>query len=195
MGKATRARGDAAGQVAEWWTRALVGLERQPHPFYGEAVEAKLHGGVLRLSGALDSARERHELISEAQGYVGRGIDDVDARRLIVKPRDQQRGLLDQTIMAAYANPALASYARTFLGDHRRLKPKELDVVTADRDPRLERIGELARGVRKAMAAGQGIVLVRVDEVDAFEARELLDEDTCSLWTLAMPPVPAKRSR
>jgi hypothetical protein len=35
-------------------------------------------------------------------------------------------------------------------------------------------------------------LIVRVDEIDAFEARELLDEDMRSLWTHVMPPVPSR---
>lgn len=103
-----------------------------------------------------------------------------------------ERGILDQTIIAAFANPALAEQARKSLREHGRLNPKELLVVKSGRDPVLNRIGDFAVDVRKALADGNGIVMVRLDELDAFEARELLDEDMRSLWTVGTPPVPAR---
>jgi hypothetical protein len=105
------------------------------------------------------------------------------------------RGILDQTIIAAFASPAQAEDASKTLRQHGRVKPKELAVVTSDGDPGLNGIGEFAVDVRKALADGNGIVIVRVDETDAFDARELLDEDMRGLWTLAMPPVQARPRR
>jgi hypothetical protein len=101
------------------------------------------------------------------------------------------RGLLDQTIIAAFASPALAEDARKSLREHGRLNPKELVVVKSARDEALNRIGEFAVDVRNALAKGNGILMVRLDEIDAFEARELVDEDMRSLWTVGTPPVPA----
>jgi hypothetical protein len=102
------------------------------------------------------------------------------------------RGILDQTIIAAFASAAQAEDASKSLHQHGRVEPKELAVVTSDEDPALNRIGDFAVDVRKALADGNGIVIVRVDETDAFDARELLDEDMHGLWTVAMPPVQAR---
>jgi len=44
--------------------------------------------------------------------------------------------------------------------------------------------------VRKAFNAGDAVLVLRVDETDAFKARELLDEETRSLWTISTPPTP-----
>ena len=186
---------DGAGQIEAWWTRVLVGQTGQPHPVYADAIEVKLHGGILHLSGELASPRDRQELIADARRYVGRGIDDVDARRLTVKRHDQVRGLLDQTIIAAFASPALAERALAFLRQQRRLKPKDAGTVKSARDPLLETVGEFASDARKALLQGHGVVVTRVDETDAFDARELLDEDTRSLWTAVTPPVAARRAR
>ena len=134
-------------------------------------------------------------MIAEAQRYLGRGLDDVDAHRLTVKRHDQRRGLFDQTIIAAFPNPAVADHALEFMRQHRRLKPKEAGTVTSGDDPLLESVGEFATDARKALDAGHGILLTRVDETDAFEARELLDEDTRSIWTVVTPPVAANRAR
>ena len=64
--------------------------------------------------------------------------------------------------------------------------------MASDRDVALDRLQDFAADVRTALEAGNGVLIIRVDEADAFEARELLDEDTRSLWTMATPPVPAR---
>jgi hypothetical protein len=121
------------------------------------------------------------------------GAERVRARS--AGPAAGARGILDQTIIAAFASPALAEHALAFMHEHGRLKPKEVAVVKSARDPVLNRIGEFAVDVRKALAGGNGILMVWLDEIDAFEARELLDEDTRSRWTVAMPPVPVRSRR
>jgi hypothetical protein len=57
--------------------------------------------------------------------------------------------------------------------------------------PRSTGLGISLPTLRKALDAGNGVLIIRVDEAEAFEARDLLDEDTRSLWTMATPPVPA----
>lgn len=178
-------------EIAHWWTKVLLGQTSQPHPVLGDALRVRLRNGVLHLTGELASDEERRRLIREARQFVGRGLDDVDARRLHVKRRDDVRGVLDQTLIAAFANPEVAEYALAFIREHSRVKLKEAAVVKSDRDPALDRIGEFAADARKALAEGDGVLIMRVDEADAFEARELLDEDIRSLWTMAMPPRPA----
>jgi hypothetical protein len=113
---------------------------------------------------------------------------------VVVKRPHGTRGILDQTLIAAFPNHALAGHALKFLREHSRVALKEAETVDSERDQVLDRLGEFAYTARKALADGKGIVIVRVDEPDAFEARELLDEDTRSQWTLAMPPVPARRA-
>lgn len=183
-----------ADQVSDWWTRVLVGQTEVPHPVYGDAFDLKLHAGVLHVMGELVSDLERQNFIREARSYIGRGLDDVDIRRLVVKRRHGTPGILDQTLIAAFPNQALAEHALKFVREQSRVKLKEAEVVDAVKDGVLDRLGDFALTVREALAKGKGIVLVRVDEPDAFEARELLDEDTRSQWTLAMPPAPARKA-
>ena len=185
---------DSDDHVSDWWTRVLVGQTEVPHPVYGDAFDLKLQAGVLHVTGELVSDLERQNFVREARSYIGRGLDDIDMRRLLVKRRHGTAGILDQTLIAAFPNQALAEHALKFVREQSRVKLKEAEVVTAVKDGLSDRLGDFAVTVRKALGEGKGIVLVRVDEPDAFEARELLDEDTRSQWTLAMPPVPARKS-
>lgn len=170
----------------------MVGHTDDSHPVYGDSVRARLHGGVLHLLGELVSDQERQKLISEARQFVGRGLEDVDARRLRVKRPDSPRGVLDQTIIAAYPNADIAEYALGFLRGHSRVTPKEAQVLRSDDVPKLDRLGDFAPDVCKALDAGYSVLIIRVDEADAFEAREMLDEDTRSLLTVVTPPVSTK---
>jgi hypothetical protein len=45
--------------------------------------------------------------------------------------------------------------------------------------------------VRKAFDSGRAVLVLRVDETSAFRVRELLAQETRSLWTVATPPTPA----
>ncbi len=187
-----RLSGDAADPVSQWWTKVLAGQTDAPHPVYGETVRVKLHGGVLRLSGEVAFDQQRRSIIGEARRYIGRGLDDIDARRLVVKRPDGMRGVLDQAIIAAFPNPDVAERVLKVLREDSRLNLKEAHLIKSDRDRVVDRIGEFVKDVRGALAAGHGVLIVRVDEIDAFEARELLDEDMRSLWTHVMPPVPSR---
>lgn len=189
-----RSSTDGADQVADWWTRVLVGQTEVPHPVYGDAFDLKLHGGVMHVTGELASDRERQDFIREARSYIGRGLNDVDTKRLLVKRLQSTPGVLDQTLIAAFPNQALAEHALKFLRERSRVKLKEAVTVRSEKDTVLDRLGDFVPAVRKALADGKGVVIVRVDEPDAFEARALLDEDIRSQWTLAMPPVPARKA-
>jgi hypothetical protein len=41
---------------------------------------------------------------------------------------------------------------------------------------------------RKTLDEGKAVLLLQVDETQAFRVRELLEEDTRSEWTIAIPP-------
>jgi hypothetical protein len=149
--------------------------------------------GVLQLSGEVASNQERQRVIAEARRYVRRGIDDVDARRLRVAGRDEKAGILDQRLISAFPNREIAAYALTYVLEHSRVKPKETAIVDSAEGQELGRLGEFARDAKRALDAGNVILILRVDETEAFEVRELLDEETGSLWTITMPPEPANR--
>jgi len=52
-----------------------------------------------------------------------------------------------------------------------------------------------ARAARKALDSGQALLILTVDETEAFRVRELLEEDTRSEWTVAAPPHLSARTK
>ena len=183
----------SARKVRAWWATILAGLVDEPHPTHGADVDVAFRGGTLRLSGELPTDEDRNQLLREAQEYVGHGIDAVDARQLRVAKRNEKPGILDQTLIAAFADREVAEFARRYLVDSRRINAKHVEILDARHEDQARRL--LPEGfmtdVRKAFAAGRAVLILRIDETSAFRVRELLSEETRSLWTVATPPTPA----
>jgi hypothetical protein len=180
--------------VQEWWVDLMAGAADRPHPAFGERIRAKLRDGVLRLSGEVASQKDRQAVIQEAAQFVGNGVDDVDARRLRVARRDDKPGLLEQRIIATFGNRKLAEFARAFLSEHGHLEPRAVEIIDPDHPDRARLAGDFEPDVRRALEAGRSVLILRADETEAFELRELLDEETRSLWTVAMPPEPSRKT-
>lgn len=183
----------SARRVRTWWAAILAGLVDEPHPIHGADVDVAFNGGTLRLSGELPTEAERKQLLDEAREYVGHGIDAFDAKRLKVTKSREKPGILDQTLIAAFADRDVAEFARRYLVDSRRIKAKQVEILDARQEARAQQLlpGDFMKEAHKAFDAGQAILLVRVDETSAFRVRELLAQETRSLWTVATPPTPA----
>jgi|ERR1700682_3228839 len=195
-GRAAPARSKGASLVDAWWASILAGDVYDPHPIHRE-VKVQLHGGTLRLSGELDSIRDRNELVRQARERIGRGIDHFDASGLTVAHRHEKPGLLQQTLISAFPGRAAAEYARDFVLEHSRVVPKQSEIVDAGNAQKVRSLlpEDFARDARKTIESGRALLILRVDETEAFKVRELLDEDTRSEWTVAMPPQLAEESR
>jgi hypothetical protein len=188
----------AAGRTRHWWASVLAGQVDDPHPIYGADLDVAFKGGVLRLSGELPTETDKKELLNEARQFVGRAVDKIDAKHLAIIKRKERAGVLEQTLIAAFPNREVAEYARKYLVESRRVEPKELAILDSGKGEATARRllpADFIDDVRKAFKAGEAVLILRVDETSAFKVRELLDEETRSLWTIATPPVaPAGRS-
>jgi hypothetical protein len=185
---------DSSGhRVRTWWAAVLAGLVDEPHPNHGADLDVAFKGGTLRLSGELPTEEDRRQLLEEAHGYVGRGIDDVDAKQLRVTKRREKPGILDQTLIAAFADREVAEFARRYLVESRRIKAKHVEILDAKQEGRARRLlpDGFMNDVREAFDAGRAVLILRVDETAAFRVRELLAQETRSLWTVATPPTQA----
>jgi hypothetical protein len=187
--------------VDAWWSSILAGDVYEPHPIHGPSLKVHLDGSRLRLSGELESPEDRRELMSQARLRVGHGIDDVDASDLRIARRDEQPGILDQTLISAFPNRQAAEYARAFVVKHSRVEPKHHDIVVhemlEDEDyPLGQWLPEnLVAKARKWLEAGQALLILTVDETVAHRVRELLEEDTRSQWTITAPPTLSEARR
>jgi hypothetical protein len=179
----------SASLLEAWWESVLAGDIDEPHPIYRD-VKVQLHGGRLRLSGELDSVEARAELVGQARERIGRGIDRVDVSDLVVAKHQEKPGILEQTLISAFPNRVAAEYARDFVLKHSRVIPKQDDVLDANDGDKVRRLipEDFAPEARNALDAGRAILILRVDETEAFRVRELLEEDTRSEWTIAAPP-------
>jgi hypothetical protein len=188
-GRTAPPRSKGASLADAWWASVLAGDVYDPHPIHRD-VKVRLHGGRLRLSGELESIEDRDELVGQARQRIGHGIDHVDVSSLNVVNREEKPGILEQTLISAFPGREAAEYARDFVLKHSRVVPKQSDIVDAGSGDRLRVLlpDDFARDTGKALDSGRALLILRVDETEAFKVRELLDEDTRSEWTVTMPP-------
>jgi len=176
--------------VDAWWASILAGNIYEPHPIHGPAIKVRLDGSRLRLCGELESPEDRKELIRQARKRVGHGIDHVDSSDLTIARRDEQSGILDQSLISAFPNREAAEYARAFVIKHSRVEPKYHDIVLQGEEERLRAVlpEHWIPKARKWLEEGQALLVLTVDETGAHRVRELLEEDTRSVWTVTAPP-------
>lgn len=185
---------DSSGaRVRTWWAAVLAGLIDEPHPNFGADVAVAFKGSTLRLSGELPTEEDKRQLLEEAREYVGHGIDAVEAKQLKAVKSREKPGILDQTLIAAFAGREVAEFARSYLLDSRRIKVKHEEILDGKQEGRALRLlpDGFMKEVHKAFDSGGAVLILRVDETAAFRVRELLAQETRSLWTVATPPTAA----
>jgi 23S rRNA maturation mini-RNase III len=182
--------------IEAWWNAVLAGGVDEPHPVHGDDLTISIGHGVLHLAGTLQAEEDRNELLAGARAFVGHGIDAVDARHLKVTKRSERPGILEQTLIAAFRNRAVAELARDYLVGIRRLKAKEIEIVDRGHEAKARRLlsADFMPDIQKAFKHGDVVLFVRVDETEAFKVREMLAQDTRSRWTVATPPSMASKA-
>ena len=182
-------------RVAAWWDAVLAGEVGEAHPILGDRISVRVAGGRLLVSGELDRPEDRRRLVKEARAHIGRGIRTVDASRLRVAERSEKPGVLDQTLVAAFPNRATAELARKLVLEHGRADARDEAIVDRAGSARLRALlpAGFVGDAQKRLERGEALVVLRVDETDAFRVRALLEEETRSTWTIATPPEPARR--
>ena len=184
-------------QTHAWWTEALAGQASHAHPVHGTNVRARVQGRTLIISGTVASERDHREIRREAQ-HLKRAHGITQLRdELVVQRRDMEReGLLAQALICVYATEEQAGFAAGYLEGHADFTADMMHVLTPNQlDDALATLHALLPDTfwgdaERELHAGRTLLIVMVDELDAFTARELLEEETPSLRTLALPPEP-----
>ncbi|HZQ37653.1 MAG TPA: hypothetical protein VFD32_17100 [Dehalococcoidia bacterium] len=187
-------------RVRAWWTQVLAGQIDQAHPVQGGSVKAHLDGDTLVITGSVPSEADRQAIAAEVEHLRRNGVNAV-RNELKAAPRDdEQPGLLVQTLIGAFETAEQAGFAEGYLQGHAHVDPRRMLVVAADADEdaraalRSVLPNAYQQKAQQALAAGRSVLVVTVDETEAFQARELLDEETRSLETIVLPPEPIERS-
>jgi hypothetical protein len=171
-----------------WWLEVLEGEQGRDHPIYGPNLRAKLSGDVLEVSGLVESKDAEERLRTEILTLTEGGICRVRFKVAVVEAQGD-RGVLKQTIMAFYTNAAQSRMAERYLEGHPGVTPIRVEVL--DEQSVVPALKELANAWRRELAdgfrKGRSLLLVEVDEVEAFRAIELLD-DTKGVEILVLPP-------
>jgi hypothetical protein len=171
-----------------WWLEVLSGEQGRDHPIYGPNLRAKLTGDVLEVSGLVESRDAEEKLRADILALTEGGICRVRFRVSVVEPQGD-RGVLKQTIMAFYTNAQQTRMAERYLEGHPGVTPTRVEVL--DQQSVVPVLKELAnewhRELSDGFKKGKSLLLVEVDEIDAFRAIELLD-DTKGVEILVLPP-------
>jgi hypothetical protein len=175
-------------KVRAWWLEVLSGEPGRDHPIYGPNLRANLSGDVLEVSGLVESKDAEEKLRTEILTLDEGGICQVRFKVKVVEPHGD-RGVLKQTIMAFFTNAQQTRMAERYLEGHPGVTPTRVEVL--DEESVVPVLKELANEWRRELAdgfrKGKSLLLVEVDEVEAFRAIELLD-DTKGVEILVLPP-------
>jgi hypothetical protein len=183
-------------RVRAWWLSVLAGQAGEAHPVQGSRVKARLEGETLVITGTVPSEADRREIEAEVEHLRGHGVARVQNELEVAPDVADQHGLLVQTLMATFETAEQAGFAEGYLEEHAHIRPRWMTVIAPDGDQAGRDAVHAALpqaywdDAEKALAAGRALLLVTVDETEAFRARELLDEETHSLMTVALPPEP-----
>jgi hypothetical protein len=184
-------------QTHAWWTEALAGQASHAHPVHGTNVRARVEGRTLIISGTVASERNHQELRREAQHLKhNHGITQVRDELTVQRTDLEREGLLAQTLVCVYATEEQAGFAAGYLEGHADFTADMMHVLTPNQlEDALATLHALLPDAywddaAHELHAGKTLLVVLVDELDAFTARELLEEETPSLRTLALPPEP-----
>ncbi|HEY0831000.1 MAG TPA: hypothetical protein VGE99_07635 [Candidatus Dormibacteraeota bacterium] len=186
----TRPRKGNQTLVDAWWDAVLLGETDEPHPVFGQSVSARIHGERLEIAGELDRKSDRAELVEQARARIGHGVREVDASHLRVAHKRERPGILEQTLAAAFPNRETAELARILVIERGRIRPTREAIVDPGNEGELGRLlpEEFVEDARQRIGKGDALLVLRIDETEAFRVRELLEEDTRSTWTIATPP-------
>lgn len=177
-----------------WWTSVLTGQLDASHPIHGTNLKARLEGDTLIVSGTVATEADREEIEAETEHLKGHGITTVRNELEVVPEVTDEAGLLVQTLIGIFENAELAGFAEGYLGGHVHVRQQMLNVVTPDsaENGRATLRALLPEAfwkeAEKALDEERALLILTVDETEAFKARELLDEETRSLRTLVLPP-------
>jgi hypothetical protein len=176
-----------------WWVAVLAGPVDEPYPVPGAEITATLDGDTLKVAGTLPTEEDRRALQEDVRALRAAGVARVELD-LAVVPEAAERpatGGWRQTLVATFESAGQAHFAADWLRGQGQLQSAELHLVDPEAPDTLRGLlpAEYVDDVLSDLAAGRAVLIVTVDEADAFQARELLDEDTRSLQTVVLPPV------
>lgn len=179
-----------------WWTSVLAGQIEQTHPVHTN-IKAKLEGGTLIVTGTVPSEDDRDEIEREVEHLRGNGVSEIRDELTVEPEVVDEKGLLVQTLLAMFESEEQAGFAEGFLEGHANIEPDRMQVIAPEGDSvpvatHESLPEEYWQDAERALEAGRTLLIVTVDETEAFKTRELLDEETRSLETIVLPPEAAR---
>jgi hypothetical protein len=180
--------------IRAWWTEVLAGQADASHPVHGGNLKTRLEGETLIISGTVATEEDRNGIAAETAHLKGHGISAVRNELEILPDVTDERDLLIQTLVGIFENGEHAAFARDYLVSHPHVHPRLIQAIDSEGggDGRAQLRSLLPEAfwdeAEKALEHGNALLILSVDETEAFTARELLADETRSLQTLILPP-------
>ena len=176
-----------------WWLAVLEGKDESGHPIFGKAIETRVDGGTLFVTGTVPTEEARRQVEAEIGRLRSQGISDVDTNLEVGTESDEELGVLLQTLVAIFQNTDQANLAASRLREGAVFHSPTVQVLNTPDAAVPSGVATtmpaaVADEVREQLDEGHAVLVATVDETEAFKARQLLDEDTRSLKTLVLPP-------
>src|SRR5439155_551004 len=127
-----------------------------------DEVSVRLRDGRLELSGELDTDRDRDELVKQALARTGRGFRKLDASDLRVADQTEKPGIVDQTLVAAFADRATAELARKLVLEHSHAAPKKETIIDRANAGKLDEVvpADYLDDARKHLERGAALLIM-----------------------------------
>ena len=180
-----------------WWMSVLAGQVAGSHPVHGTDIKATVDGDILTLSGRVPSEEDRRLVEAEVAHLKGQNFSAVHNELEVIPENEDEKGLLVQSIIAIFETEAQAGFAEGYLEGHIHVRPELMHVIAPQSsDAGYESLRAMVpeaywNEAKEALEGQRALLIVTVDETEAFKTRELLEEETKSLRTLVLPPEPA----
>jgi hypothetical protein len=181
-------------RIRAWWTAVLAGQAEGSHPVHGGNLKTRLEGETLIVSGTVATEDDRDRIAAQTDYLKGHGISAVRNELEILPDVTDEQDLLIQTLVGIFENGAQAGFARDYLESHPHVHPRLIEAIDSEggADGRAQLRSLLPEAfwgaAEKALEDGHALLILSVDETEAFTARELLADETRSLQTLILPP-------
>ncbi len=191
-------------QRKAWWTSVLAGQVDQTYPGPRAHITPRFEESTLVISGTVPSEQERQEILADLEQLVGHGITAYQCDLEVVSESDEEPGLLAQTLVGTFDNEDQARFAASVLESRGQIDANVLQILSPGpsgipdnsvKGLRTLLTEEHLKDIEVALSENHAILVLTVDETQAFQAREILDEETRSLSTVVLPPIPLSVAR
>lgn len=185
---------NTSNQVHEWWTKALLGEQLSAHPIFGRSIHVDVDGGIVTLTGYVETAEEAQDIEREAEAL--QSVRAVVNHLKVIGPEEPQHL---QTIVAVFPDGEAARLGCQDVAAAWQSHEGHEARVVEDRDEAAQLLNDRAlkahvpadavKRYLRAVDEGKVLLVDRLPEDDALRVLSVL-EGTRAELVKTLPPEP-----